>query len=1133
MSELDNYTGYEIAVIGMACKFPGAKNLDEFWNNLKNGVESISYLDENEIKENVSSEMSADSNYVNCKGGLIENKEMFDASFFNYSSIEATLFDPQIRIFHECVYHALNNGGYDPERYSGLIGLYGSASQNSYWQLKAYRSGLVQKLGEYASANYLNKDQMCLRVSYKLNLKGPSVQVSTTCSSSLVAIHLAVKSLLNGECDMALAGGVSIDASQPEGYVHQDGMINSKDGKCRAFDASASGTVSGQGCGVVLLKPLEDALNDNDHIYGIIKGSFVNNDGKLKLGYTTPSIDGQSTVIREAQEASEVDVESITYIEAHGTGTIIGDPIEFMALNNAFNTEKREYCAIGAVKTNIGHLDAAAGVAGFIKTMLALKNKQIPPLINFKEQNPKIDLKNSPFYINSDIKEWDVGNSTRRAGISSFGIGGTNAHIIVEEASFENTNFKDNQPYIFSISAKSKDSLINNLDEFREYVIGSKKANYNDICYTMHVGRQHFNFRYSFVIEDYNDLTTMLNSVDSDLIINSEDSLNKDIPVVFMFSGQGSQYVNMGLELYHKNVFFHTLMEECFNCLDEPNKLKEILYSSSDFDVENINNTAFAQPLLFIIEYSLSKLLMHYGVKPTVLIGHSIGEYVAACLAGVFSLKDALFIVSERGKLMQEMSEGAMISVPLKKEEITKYLSKSISLAADNSSSLCVLSGDDDAINACADKIYKEFGVECTRLKTSHAFHSHTVDLILDKFKKVFNDIEIKEPRIPIYQNYTGSISSLKLCFDVDYWCEQLRNCVKFNDSITTILDNEKALFIEVGPGTALSSFVKTHNKATNKHIVINTVRHFNNNIDDNVYLLNAISKIWTCGIDINWELFYPTKLNRVALPNYSFQKQRYWIDDTDSGRVSGNGSKKTIKRNIDEWFYVPTWEQLANNKGDTINIENDLYLLFVDEIDLHNSLNEYISKHQGRCIVVKQGNSFVEKNKFEFEINLFDIHDYNKLFKVLVTNNQIPTKIVHMLDLNNKFKSKKEYINNYYSKFFLLKSIISVNIASTINIVFLSNQVHDTLGSEKTVPEKSMFLGAIKVLNQELPNIRCQNFDMELADEEGMGNRQIDSLFSYIYDKSYKNSEVACRNDRMWIQKYTPIKLPKNENCL
>lgn len=891
--EKNSRAGLEVAVIGMAARLPGAENISEFWDNLKNGVESITFFSDEELeKGGVDSNLIKNPNYVKAFG-VLNGVEYFDAAFFGYTPVEAEVMNPEMRFFHECAWEALEDAGYNPESYDGLIGIYAGASSNFVWEAITQLSGKTQDIGGLAAIHLTSTDFLTTKISYKFNLKGPSYFINTACSTSLAAIHWACRSLLTGECHMALAGGVRVDLNQKQGYIYEEGMIYSSDGHCRAFDAESDGIVGGDGIGVVVLKRLKNAIEDRDHIYAVVKGSAVNNDGNRKVGYTAPSVLGQAEVIRTAQARAHVKPEAIGYIETHGTGTSLGDPVEIEALTMAFNTDKRNYCPICSLKTNVGHLDTAAGVSGFIKTVLSLYHKLITPSLHLKEPNPRVDFKNSPFFVNNRLTEWKRNGHPRLAGVSSFGIGGTNAHVVLEEVQSLEDSTEGRRFQLLSLSAKTQPALERMTENFITHLKHNPGINMADMAYTLMMGRKHFKYRKMVVCSSAEEAVEAFSDSEAKEVHTA--SLEKESkPIVFMFSGQGSQYVDMGLELYKTEPVFRGEMDRCLDILKPlmENDIKGLLYPSLNpqqhhlkcdtlfpVDTERINQTEIAQVILFVVEYALAKLLMALGIEPYAMIGHSIGEYTSACLSGVFSLEDALKIVVLRGKLMQKMLSGSMLSIPLTKEELTPLLDNEISLAAVNSSSYCVVSGNNKAIDLFEIKI-KEKGYECTRLHTSHAFHSEMMNPILEEFEKSLRQIKLNKPEISYISNLTGEWITAEETANPRYWCRHLRETVRFSDGISELLKKGNVVFLEVGPGKTLSTFVRNHKNKQAHQFIINLLRHPKENIPDERFLLTKIGQLWLYGINTDWSKFYlKEKRHRIPLPTYPFDRQRYELD--------------------------------------------------------------------------------------------------------------------------------------------------------------------------------------------------------------------------------------------------------------
>ncbi|HYE53805.1 MAG TPA: amino acid adenylation domain-containing protein [Chitinophagaceae bacterium] len=870
---MTSYTGLEIAVIGMAGRFPGAADVRSFWSNLSKGVESVSFFsDEELLKEGEDPAVLNDPNYIKANA-FVEGKEYFDAAFFNYRPDEARLMDPQSRMFHECVWEALEDAGCDLNDPANRIGLFAGSSANLNWEVYAHllnREGLVDP---FSASQLINGRFLATRISYLLNLRGPSVYIDTACSTSLVAVHQACRSLIVSDCNIALAGGVTLMNRSRKGYMHREGMIFSRDGHCRTFDAEASGTVGGEGAAVVVLKMLKNALKDGDHIWAIIKGSGSNNDGNNKVGYTAPSIDGQSEAIMMAHKWAKVEPSGISYVEAHGTATRLGDPIEVEALNRVFGKSDEKYCALGSVKSNIGHLDSAAGAAGLIKTVLALKHRQIPPSLHFNTPNPEIKFKDSPFYVNTELRDWKHSGQPLRAGVSSFGIGGTNAHVVLEEAPQLQSSSPGRAHQLLLLSARTPSALERNISNLACFLKEHPQENIADVAYTLQTGRAAFEYRKAFVCSDADEAIKLLTSSNAEDVPLPVDKIKS--PVVFMFSGQGSQYVNMCNGLYQTEMVFR---DELDNCLVMAGKCCDRDFRSALFGNTNlIDDTEFTQPVLFMIEYALARLLMSWGIQPAMMIGHSIGEYVAACISGVFSLEDALALVIKRGRLMQQVSRGSMISILIKEDELNNLLAEhpSVSIAAVNSSALWVVSGEDNAIRRFRIAVEND-GYVCREVRTSHAFHSHMMDEILDEFETEVSRITIHPPAIPFISNLTGRQASYAEIAKPAYWRDHLRYTVQFAKGLDTVLQ-KKAVLIEVGPGKTLSTFVRSHQSFTHHHLVVNLVRHPRETVHDQHYLLNALGELWANGIEPSWKLFYKEEMRRkVSLPTYSFDKVMY-----------------------------------------------------------------------------------------------------------------------------------------------------------------------------------------------------------------------------------------------------------------
>lgn len=886
-SSFTTETESKIAIIGMAGRFPGASSPEAFWRNLAQGVEAISvFTDEELLASGVSREKIDHPDYVKA-GAVLEGIDLFDASFFGYTPREAALMDPQHRVFLECAWEALEHAGYNPDTYRGRIGIYAGSSVDSYLIYNICSSPeLIDPEQIHATLLANDKDHLATRVAYKCNLKGPCVTLQTTCSTSLVATHMACQSLLNGEADIMLAGGVTIRVPHRVGYLYQQAGILSSDGHCRTFDAAAQGTVIGNGAGVVVLKRLADALADHDCIYAVILGSAINNDGSLKAGYTAPSEEGQAAVIAEALAVSGVEPDTITYIEAHGTGTAIGDPIEIAALTQIYGTGTREpgSCALGAVKTNIGHLDVASGVAGLIKTIFALKQRSIPPTLHFQRPNPHIDFAATPFAVNTQYRDWPAGNTPRRAAVTSLGIGGTNAHVILEEPpTCALTTRSSTSWQLLPLSAKSPGALQRVAARLAEHLEARPELDLADVAYTLQVGRKAFAHRSYVVCRDRLEASEALKSRDPE---DLKTGLCKSgTPgIAFLFPGQGTQYVHMARDLYRSFPAFQEQFDLCANHLKQIAGLDlyKILYPANELHADaeqQLKQTAVSQPALFVIEYALAQLLMSWGIRPQSMIGHSIGEYVAACLAGVFSLTDALALVTERGRLMQQMPEGAMLAVACSQHDIQPLLGPDVSIAAVNSPASCVVSGPKDTIMHLKEQLTQAH-TDCQLLHTSHAFHSHMMEPARMPFTERVRSTPLNAPRIAYLSNVTGSWITEAEATDPTYWATHLCSPVQFALEIEELARQRIDILLEVGPGRTLSTLARRHPALTEDQIVIASMRHPRDPIADDRFLLQTVGKLWLAGVDINWEKVHaPAQRARVSLPTYSFDRQRYWIE--------------------------------------------------------------------------------------------------------------------------------------------------------------------------------------------------------------------------------------------------------------
>jgi len=874
-----------IAIVGMSCRFPGARNAQEFWSNLAAGRESVAFYTEEELrKEGVPSSALRNANYVRA-GAPLEDIDLFDGAFFGMMPREAQTTDPQQRLFLECEWEALENAGYGPESCRAAIGVYAGKTMSNY--LYPHLGELTRPVNFFQGLIGNDKDFLSTQISYKLNLKGPSITVQTACSTSLVAAAMACQALASGDCDMALAGGVSLKIPHRIGYLYEEGSVFSADGHCRVFDANARGTVPGSGVGIVVLKRVADAIADGDSIYAVIKGWALNNDGAHKVGFTAPSLDGQAEVIRAAQRRAQIDAETISYVEAHGTATPIGDPIEVAALTRAFRetTAGRGYCALGSVKSNVGHLDAAAGVAGLIKTALALHHKMLPPSLHYESPNPRIDFESSPFYVNAQLSPWERNGFARRAGVSSFGIGGTNAHLVLEEAPERPVEVegKERPWQALTLSAKSEAALVSQVRQYAMFLNGNAAGGdargFADVCHAANTGRTHFEHRLAVVSTSAEDAARQLeefaNGTPGEGMLRNSPTTSFVPKIAFLFTGQGAQYVEMGRQLYGTEPVFRDAMDECDRILQahlEPGLLR-VLYPPAG-EESPIHEITYAQPVLFSLEYALAMLWRSWGIEPSAVMGHSTGEYAAACVAGVFSLEDGLKLVAARGRLMEVLAlKGETLAVfapEAKVAEVVLPLAAEIAIAAINGPENVVVSGTPQAIETVAASM-RDCGIETRKLNIPRAAHSPLMEPMLEPFAEEAGRISYGLPRIELVSNVTGRVATDDVALP-EYWLRQVRRTVQFAAGMKTLEELGCGVFIEIGPKATLIGMAQQ--SLTREALLLPSLRPGH---EDGQQMLESLAALHVDGIPVDWARLQTGPRRKPALPTYPFERQRYW----------------------------------------------------------------------------------------------------------------------------------------------------------------------------------------------------------------------------------------------------------------
>ena len=870
-------TSADVAVIGMAGRFPGANTIDELWDVLKEGQETIQFFDFDELDVSISDATKRDVSYVKVRG-IIEGIHEFDAAFFGLTPKLAEVMDPQQRVFLEIAWEALEQTGYLPRLYPGRIGVYAGCGNNTYYLNNILpNQAVVSQIGAFQAMTVNEKDYIASRTAYQLDLKGPAVSVYSACSTSLLAITQAVESIRKGQCDLALAGGASVTAPVNSGHLYQEGAMFSRDGHTKSFDAEGTGTVFSDGAGVVLLKNREAAQRDGDRIYAVIKGVGVNNDGGGKGSFTAPSAEGQAAAIRMAIDEARIDPSTIGYLEAHGTATPLGDPIEMEGLLMAFGPQPRhQYCPIGSIKSNMGHLTQAAGVAGFIKATLALYHKQIPPSLGFERPNPNIDFANSPFFVPTKLTDW-ASDEVRRAGVSSFGVGGTNVHVVLEEAVNAPEQSGDSRPLqLLTWSAKSAKSAKAYAERLADYLQQQPDNPLADTAYTLQTTRQSFQHRQFVVASGIPEALKSLPSPNANVVTQHPGAL------VFLFPGQGAQYLDMGRELYENEAVYREAVDECAELLKNELgvDLREVVFPANrDAEAEaRLTDTRYTQPALFVTEYALARLWMSWGIKPTVLCGHSIGEFVAAHLADVFSLPDALKLVAGRGRMVSELPKGNMLSVRMEANALQAMLPETLSIAAVNTTRLCVVAGPDEEVAAFAEQL-KLQEVPNRLLITSHAFHSAMMDPIVPRFTALVKSIPLHPPQRPVVSTVTGTYLTDVEATDPVYWANHLRHTVRFADALETLLEPKQSVFLEVGPGQALTTMARQQ-AGSRKGTAMNSLQLPKADSSDYRLILETLGQLWLHGVEPDWPQFYAgQRRSKRVLPTYAFDKKRCWID--------------------------------------------------------------------------------------------------------------------------------------------------------------------------------------------------------------------------------------------------------------
>jgi acyl transferase domain-containing protein/acyl carrier protein len=1098
----------------MSGRFARAPDLDQFWQNLRDGVEGLSFPTADELRAmGVEPRRLEHPRFVRVMSPL-EDMASFDAAFFGYTPREAEVMDPQHRLFLETAWETFEDAGYVPDAIPGDVGVYAGCSLNTYQYRVVAHAELLESIGWFGHMLASDKDFLPTRVSYKFNLRGPSVNVQTACSTSLVAIHMACRALRAGECDMALAGGATAHPLSG-GYVYTEGMIMSPDGHCRPFDAQAGGTVGGNGVAAILLKRLDEAIADGDHIYAVIRGTAINNDGSGKVGYTAPSVAGQARVIRAALADAGLEPAAISYVEAHGTATELGDPIEVAALSSVFGGLAPGSVALGSLKSNLGHLDAAAGVGGLIKTVLALTHGALPPSLHFREWNPRIRQDALPFAVNQTVRPWP-GPSPRRAGVSSFGIGGTNAHVIVEEApasTSTDASCPSRPSQIVLLSARSETALERSVERLSGR-LRDDAISLADVAYTLAVGRKAFRYRRAVVCRD------LAGAVGGTQLLQG-DAGDGPPGLAFMFCGQGSQYPGMGRSLHAHEPVFREAFDACAALLlDEFGVDLQALLFGANADAATLQQTCHAQPALFAVEYSLAQLLLTWGLRPEILVGHSVGEYVAACLAGVFSWQDALRLVALRGQLMSRLPAGSMAAVSCAADEVTSHLADGLCVAAVNAPRLTVVSGPTLAVEAFSSAM-RARDIAVHELRTSHAFHSSMMDPAVADFVAAVRRVKLSPPTMPVVSNVTGRLLTAEEAVDADYWAAHIKQPVLFSRAVTELLRESRRVVVEVGPGRALGTCVRMHAEASS-HVVVSTMPSADDADEGLAHLQRAVATMWCHGADVGWAGYYRhEKRRRVRLPTYPFERQRYWLDEQPS-RVMTAGRRAVLERKTDiaDCLYVPSWTR--SPVGPPAALDSSRWLVLCDAHDRIGPVVARLKQVAADVVCVRAGSNYACVGVNEFQVRASSAADVKRMLATLIDENRAPTHVLHAWSLYGG----DDDLAGYAALLHFVQAVGVLGHPQSIEILVLTWQLRDVLGEGVTAPARAAMLGLCRTVRWEFFNVHARCVDFAAPASGGWSEEMLAQVLAEC-SATERAFDIAWRGAYRWVQNYVPVVTP------
>ena len=1090
LNNSDGYNTNDIAIVGMALRVPGARNVDEFWKNLRGGTESIRRLSAEELLEaGASNEAIHDPNFVPFAADM-PDMEMFDAQFFGMSAKEAAVMDPQHRQFLECAWEALEDAGHVPDASSGPVGVFAGCGMGSYFYFNVCSNkSLVDQTGMFLLRHTGNdKDFLATRASFAFDLRGPSVSVQTACSTSLVAIHYACQSLLNGECDAALAGGVTIELPARRGYQYQEGEILSPDGHCRPFDHRAAGTVFGSGVGVVVLRRLSDALAEGDAIHGVIKATAINNDGSSKAGYLAPSASGQAAVIVEAMAIAGVDPQTIQYVECHGTGTALGDPIEIDALTQAYrqSTDKVGYCHVGSVKSNIGHLDTAAGVVGVIKTVLALKHGEIPPTLGFERPNPAIDFATSPFLVSSTLAAWPETVGARRAAVNSLGVGGTNAHAILEQAPYvaREKQSADGAAALV-LSGRSPAALDDAAQHLARWLASNRGASIGDASHTLLTRRKRFEHSRIVPVRDHEDAVAALADPAR---WRSQARLDAASGAVFLFPGGGAQYRGMAASLYRSDPGFRATVDEGLSVL-APEVNEEIRaawfadVTSSDKDPLLLPSVQL--PAILIVEVAIARMWIRAGVTPEALIGHSMGENAAACIAGVIAFSDAVRLVRLRGELFDGVAAGGMLSVPMDEISLRAMLPDALDLASVNAPGLAVVSGRNADLAAFADSL-ADRDINCVRIPIDIAAHSRMLEPILPRWESFLRGLVLRAPQIPIISNVTGEQLTDAEAMDPMYWVRHLRSTVEFAKGMARLTQDPHRVYIEVGPGKTLSTLTKAQGTVKPDQ-VINSLPHADEVCDDALYLLGAMARARVAGLAVETDVLCGSDGPRrhVQLPPYPFQHRRYFIEAQEPSGAQAADQPIVKEPDLARWGWRPVWKRSAPDYESGAEAVAQTWLIFTSGEETE-TVAKRLRGLGHRVVSVTIGDAYARKSETEHVLcPELGLSGYTSLFQNLEADGLLPTRIVHGWLLGSATRAGLNTFHGiqdkgFYSLLNIAKALGDLSLAAGVHITILTRSVHRVADEAVVHPDQATIFGPGLVIPREFPDVTIRLVDLE-----------------------------------------------------